>query len=233
MNDKYLIIQLFLFMVIKQISSSRHWRCPQDNIFQHNLCDDPAHPQTTFSLTNEVCNISRGFKRNLRRNTMRMIDLLENEITNFGMEYIKWEYNIQQLQRENLTNILGIETVNEFESDNSITTIYMKMARFLRLFHKLWCLHSARAEQQCILPFSNTTFLMLKNRVLGKWWSVQNKCGEQFDHHHCETTVPEFSNNDLGCVDIRNIVYILLRDARSLLIESFSVVDQIPVVDQI
>ncbi|XP_045191192.1 uncharacterized protein LOC123548010 [Mercenaria mercenaria] len=232
MNDYGFCILILLFTIIQHTTSSltsnrtHHWTCPpSDANFHYNLCSDPIHPHTTFYVGNTDCNLDSGFKNNLRRITLEMSDGLQDEMSNFNAEHVRCEYRLQQLQQKNLTNILRIETSYEFERANSITTVYTKMAKFLRLHHKLWCLYSVRAKQECCLSFTEN-FRRLKHRLLGKWWIVQNSCGEQIDQNHCEASVQDFTTNDLRCEDLRDIIYILFRDARSLLNESLSVLDQ-------
>ncbi|XP_060607711.1 uncharacterized protein LOC132759869 isoform X2 [Ruditapes philippinarum] len=201
-------------------TSSQHWAC--SGHFRYNQCHDPVHPGNTLGVTE----FTISFQRNLRRITRHLIDEIENKTTEFETEIIRCDNIVLRLQQESLTNILGLHDADNFHSENSFTNMYLKMTDFLHLYNKIWCLFASKAVDECCIPFEQLHH-RIKHRLLSKWWIVQESFGQVMDQQHCETSVVNFRNTELRCEDIRNTVYILLRNAHSLLDESLSVIDLI------
>ncbi|XP_045191193.1 uncharacterized protein LOC123548011 [Mercenaria mercenaria] len=127
------------------------------------------------------------------------------------------------MEQQNLTNLIHT-TFHQMDSENIYTGTYLKIARLTYLFQQIKYKMSSAIEE-CCLQFPSHIFQRMKSRILSKWFIVQDKCGDFIGPSQCDASTEIIIESPMRCEDARDVIYLLLKHAHHILLQSIPVID--------
>lgn len=103
---------------------------------------------------------------------------------------------------------------------NLVTQIYTKIAGLVHTHKLLKCQLTETINRCHCLKLPDHIFHRIKSRLLGKWYTIQDKCGRLIENSQCDVTFQLPFHQPITCEILRDVIYNLYYHALNVLQDS-------------